>query len=339
MRKILPLWIAMIILSSLAACGIFDGSGDEKDNPENEQPPAAPVLLSFLESIQGTHCLTGQHAGRAYMGNIDNVYEKTGTYPAVVGFDVGIYNTTKGTPAYAGILQTIANEAASYHDQGGIVTMSWHWIPPDLESGTYNSTKGIFDIEAALQADTPEHNQLLRDMDEVAEHVLIPLRDKNVPVMWRPFHEASGGWFWWSKSGKDNLIELWKLMYDRYMNHHELDNLLWVFSFAKDPAKWGGWYPGHDYVDILGTDVYVGRNHLDYASDTERFERLQEIGGGKPCAYAETDMAPNVDSEHQWVWFLVWHGDYADYMSKSKYNQIYHSDTFLSREELTDLKP
>jgi mannan endo-1,4-beta-mannosidase len=86
------------------------------------------------------------------------------------------------------------------------------------------------------------------------------LKDAGVVVLWRPFHEMNGDWFWWGKkTGDDGYKKLYRMLYDRLVNFHHLNNLIWVYNCNElndnvDPYE--KYYPGNDVVDILATDVY-----------------------------------------------------------------------------------
>lgn len=69
---------------------------------------------------------------------------------------------------------------------------------------------------------------LLSDMDAVAKE-LQTLWDAKVPILWRPLHEASGGWFWWGDCSPDSYCELYRLMYEKFTKEYELDNLIFAF--------------------------------------------------------------------------------------------------------------
>ena len=57
------------------------------------------------------------------------------------------------------------------------------------------------------------------------------LQDAGVTVLWRPYHEMNGVWFWWgNRKGENGIVKLWKMMYERYTNYHHLNNLLWVWG-------------------------------------------------------------------------------------------------------------
>lgn len=100
--------------------------------------------------------------------------------------------------------------------------------------------------------DKEGYDLLMADIDAIAEQLLI-LKEAKVPVLFRPLHEASGGWFWWGASGPEAYKELYRLLYDRLTNEYGLDNLIWVWN-GQDAE----WYPGDEYVDIIGEDIYPG---------------------------------------------------------------------------------
>lgn len=137
------------------------------------------------------------------------------------------------------------------------------------------------------------------------------LRDAHVPVLWRPYHEMNGVWFWWgNKKGNDGIIKLWKMMYDRYTNYHHLNNLIWVWGpnglrdLPLDEAyDYKDFYPGADYVDILGADIY----HFDY--EQRDYNDLLKVANGKVIALTETGELPKPEilaAQPEWAWFMVW---------------------------------
>jgi len=159
--------------------------------------------------------------------------------------------------ANGGTTQAVES-AIEYWDQGGIVTFVWHWNAPEKYltgvwySGFYKEHTDI-DLKKIMDGDDPEgYDLLIRDIDAIAEQ-LKRLQDAGVPVLWRPLHEASGGWFWWGNAGAEAYKELYVLLYDRLTNHHGLNNLIWVWN-----GQSADWYPGDDYVDIIGEDIYPG---------------------------------------------------------------------------------
>src|ERR1043165_6132408 len=134
-------------------------------------------------------------------------------------------------------------------------TFCWHWnAPKDLIDqpgkewwrGFYTEAT-TFDVTMAMNDVTSdEYTLIIRDIDAIATQ-LKRLQSANIPVIWRPLHEAEGKWFWWGAKGAEPCKWLWKLLYDRLVNEHHLDNLIWVWTSTGNPDA-TQWYPGDDYV-------------------------------------------------------------------------------------------
>jgi mannan endo-1,4-beta-mannosidase len=131
-------------------------------------------------------------------------------------------------------------------------------------------------------------------------------------VLWRPLHEAAGGWFWWGAHGREAYLELYQLLYERLTYEYGLNNLLWVWN-----AQHHRWYPGDDRVDILGDDPYaVGHIAWLYAIDPARsirFRYTRRASPNKMIAMTENDALPNLDFMWQqntrWLMFVTWDRD------------------------------
>ena len=174
-----------------------------------------------------------------------------------------------------------------------MVSLSWHWnAPTDLIDKTNNEWwRGFythattFDINAVLGDPYGTKYQLvLRDLDAIAVQ-LQKFQDANLPLLWRPLHEASGGWFWWGAKGPGPFIELWRLMHDRFVNYHGLHNLIWVYTVG-DAA----WYPGDAYVDIVGMDIYPSDPNTSMAGFWQDTQSRHE--GVKLVALSESGIVP-----------------------------------------------
>lgn len=137
------------------------------------------------------------------------------------------------------------------------------------------------------------------------------LRDRGVPVLWRPYHEHNGVWFWWcNQPGPGGFARLWRNLHERYTAHHRLDNLLWVWN-ANAPRGIPGdeahpyelFHPGNDVVDVLAADVY----RRDYRAS--HHDDLVRLADGRPVALGEVGEfpAPGVlDEQPRWAWFMAW---------------------------------
>lgn len=285
----------------------------------------ARQLYRFLWSIYGRYTFTGQQESPAgKRDELNYIQRVTGRLPAILGLDYIIPAEWDG----------VHDRAVAWSRAGGIVALCWHWGAPDIGKG-YENSKKDFDVAAALRPGTPQNTAMMAQMAAVGEQ-LARLRDAHVPVLWRPFHEFSGDWFWWGKHGPDAFKALWRLMYDRYTRLHGLDNLIWVLGWAGqnvDPA----YYPGRAMVDVAGADIYVA-DHGDLAP---MFAAVKAIAGDTlPICLHENGPVPDpalLGPQADWLWFMTWHTRWiegADQNPPDLLAGYYASRRYLTRDEL-----
>ncbi|OHE97167.1 glycosyl hydrolase family 26 [Colletotrichum orchidophilum] len=294
----------------------------------------ANALYTYLRSIYGKNILSGQQE----LNYANWVNEIIGKSPALVSVDLMDYSPSR---VERGTIGTAVEEAITHHERGGIVSVLWHWNAPtglyDTEenkwwSGFYTRATD-FDVSTAL-ADTTNANYtlIIRDIDAIAVQ-LKKLQDAGVPVLWRPLHEAEGAWFWWGAKGPEACKKLWALVYDRLTDHHELNNLVWIWnSVAAD------WYPGDDTVDVLSTDVYA----QGHGPMTTQYNDLITLGKDKKLiAAAEVGSAPFPDLlqayETHWLYFCVWSDGFinnSEWNSVDDLKKIYDSEYVLTLDEI-----
>ncbi len=228
----------------------------------------ARAVMAWLCENYGEKMVSGQFLDEyRYGGEIAAIAGVTGGLkPALLGLDMMNYSPVGRS---LGSNPIAVDQAIDYWNEGYLITFCWHWRTPEpyVDTtgtdwwGAFYTEKTSFSLAKAMNGEDPEgYELLLRDMDAIAEE-LKKLRDAGVVVLWRPLHEASGGWFWWGASGSEPYIQLYRLMYDRYTNLHGLDNLIWVWN-----GQSADWYPGDDVVDIIGEDVYPGKHAHDSQS-------------------------------------------------------------------------
>ncbi|CAM4511220.1 mannan endo-1,4-beta-mannosidase [Paenibacillus endophyticus] len=302
--------------------------------------PETQALMNYLVDTYGNGIISGQQERH----DADWIYDQTGKYPALLGLDMMDYSPSRvehGTSS-----QTI-EQALDWGQQGGIVQIHWHWnAPKDLLdepgnewwSGFYTRAT-TFDVAYALEhPDSEDYQLLLRDIDVISNQ-LKRLQDAHIPVIWRPLHEAEGGWFWWGTKGPEAYKELYRLMYDRMKNVHGLNNLIWVFNSESEE-----WYPGDDVVDIVTTDYYAPNG--DYNPLVNKYDQLVSlVNGTKLVALAENGPIPDPDLlpllGADWLYFMTWTGNsIRDGLQNDPQHlqKVYHSDYVITRDELpTDL--
>jgi mannan endo-1,4-beta-mannosidase len=296
----------------------------------------ARSLFSYLIDLYGEKVLSGQQD----MAEIEYIYGITGKYPAVSAFDLIDYSPSRiafgANPGGA-----VEKWIAWAETQKSIISLSWHWnAPTDLinQPGGQEWWRGFyteattFDIETVL-ADTNSNRYqlLLQDLDAIAAE-LKKFQQKDIPVLWRPLHEASGGWFWWGAKGAQPFKQLWQLMYDRYVNRHGLHNLIWVYT-AGDPE----WYPGDDHVDIVSLDIYTDPS----SAMSGEWENIQaEFNGKKLVTLSESGTIPDPDKIRiygvWWSWFSIWSGSFIHDIDAEYLKRVYADEDILTADELDD---
>ena len=199
--------------------------------------PEAKALYCYIQSIAGKKILSGQMWSGWGFDELKYISDNTGgKQPALLGLD---------------FMQQSANNtqvtlATNWWKKGGIPTMMWHMGAPGHGEG-YESSKMSANINNCLDKNTAEGKIFWADLAQKAD-LLQKLRDANIPILWRPFHELSGNWFWWSKEGGAQFKKLWIAMYDYYVKENlhrfhiffrknyipqllKLSNLLYQFAF------------------------------------------------------------------------------------------------------------
>ncbi|ADB42489.1 glycosyl hydrolase [Spirosoma linguale] len=300
-------------------------------------------LFSYLVDQYGSKVISGQQ------DDVEYILEKTGKEPAIGSFDLIDYSPSR--VQFGATPQRSSEDIIKWAKKGdgrGIISLMWHWnAPTDLINqspdklwwrGFYTDAT-TFDIAAVLADKQGERYQLiLRDIDAIALQ-LKKFQAADVPVLWRPLHEASGGWFWWGAKGAGPLKELWRVLYDRLINYHQLHNLIWVYT-ATDTFK-SDWYPGDQYVDIVGMDIYTDPT----ANMSGNWSSAQsQLNGKKLVTLSETGNLPSPDKIRGfgtwWSWFAVWTG--TDYIKKQPIDQlkaVFTDRDVITRDELPDWRP
>lgn len=303
---------------------------------------ATQTVLHFLHSIQGKGVLSGQENLATDVTKwTELVYTKTGEYPAIIGED-----WSYGEQAYQK-RYNIVEAVSEYWKNGGLVTISWHQVNPDTWDGSVN--EGPFaDCQQAmtqerfnelLDENTSLHKKFIAHIDTIAGYLKM-LEQKGVVVLWRPYHEMNGGWFWWG--AKNNFKQLWKIMFERYTNHHQLNNLIWVWSpnisFGKDNMQLAEFYPGNAYVDIIGIDGYNDKSNWDTSTnDKNDLNTISSLAQKSPIAITELGTLPDIEwlkTERPKIsWFLCWWTHIEEHTNK-QLNDVYRHRYTLNRGDI-----
>lgn len=307
-------------------------------------------LFDYLKTIYGKNILSGQQYLQPDELEDAVYYRLTGRIPAVRGYD--LLDMCKNMP-------NSQTDRAIYwaKNSGCIITMCWHWYAPDdiknpsdsVWSFYYKTTgyqkKTSFDIINAVEEGTLEHEFALEQIDIAAEE-LKKLEAEDIPVLWRPLHEADGNWFWWGNRKNDGgksieaYKKLWYIIFDRLENYHKLTNLIWVWNGqSRDMAV----HP--NTFDICGEDIY-SEIPSDHSSQRSRFMDVTSYTYGKMAALSECGYMPDPKNLKRdgvkWLWWLPWWGGFV-YKTDGNWHPVFdenglplHNPEKFSEEEIKE---
>jgi mannan endo-1,4-beta-mannosidase len=265
--------------------------------------PETLKLYLFLKENYGQKIISGTVANVNWNTyEADWVYHHTGKYPALNAFDyIHLYASPANWINYENT-QTVEN----WWNNNGIVSAMWHWnVPVAQGSDSYEfyTDKTSFDIAKAVQEGTYENNIIKADLEKIA-NLLLLLKQKNIPILWRPLHEAAGKWFWWGAKGAQPYKALWKLMFETFETKG-LNNLIWVWTAELND---NAWYPGDEYVDIIGRDMY---NKPDASGMAGEYKTLKNRFPNKIITLSECGNVAGITGQWNenanWSWFMPWY--------------------------------
>ena len=360
------LWFAVILL--LLSCPSSPRTGRQAEITQRPPPPEFSPnkkrLLNYLSDQYGQYIISGQMdtawTTNAEMDMITRVFTDTGKYPAIKGFDF-IEVNTDFAPFFGGRQQV--NEAIEWWEGKnngvallpnnpeirGIVTFCWHWRAGNNNEFYTNRTR--FRIpwnDGKLDTKSEDFQAILQDLDRVTAR-LNTLKERDIPVLWRPLHEASGGWFWWGASGRRQYIALWEFMYDYFTYEKGLNNLIWVWN-----ADHPDWLPDPATVEIVGVDLY----RQNYSSLRYEFQKAVNMSRGQNLivALTENDRIPDPDEcisqDTMWSWFMTWNDRKGSFQGETHREnfwtgehhnpqehkmKVYHHPAVITLDKLPDL--
>ncbi len=279
--------------------------------------PQARALFHSLVSMYGKQTGSGCYS----MKDAAYIFTKSGAAPMLVGGDLMDYSPSRIAHGAhpEGTVQKLIADANKGYD----ITLSWHWnAPMHLIDKSYTSKDGklvvshwwsgfytyatTFNVQQALaNHNSPEYKALLQNIGAIAMQ-LKKFQADHIPILWRPLHEAEGGWFWWGAHGPDAFKQLWHLLYNRLTNYYGIHNLIWVYTSGGNMD----WYPGNKYVDIVGVDAYPKSQDDPLTSLYQQM--MHEFNGHKLLVISEFGGVPNIPLMRSygeyWDYFVSWGG-------------------------------
>ncbi|MEO6732113.1 MAG: glycosyl hydrolase [Ferruginibacter sp.] len=328
------------ILLSFLLLSAFSFAQNKMKLIDKKATAETKALYNNLYNLSKKHILFGhQHAteyGHGWAGDDDrsDVKSVTGSHPAVIGVD---FSGLSGRPenAIESTKQSLRKNIAATYNRGGVTTVAWHFSNPVSGGGFYWKDSVSLPAVKFIIPGGGQHQKYKAILSTIGEFVkTVKGNDgKLVPMIFRPFHEFDGDWFWWGKShcSKEEFTSLWKFTVSYLRDSIGVHNFIYAFSpdcLFKTEAQYLDRYPGNEWVDMVGVDNYAdfgrdGKYNLDagimklkivsdYAKKTNKLAAFTETGLESipnPTWWNETLLKAVRSKGMQITYVLVWRND------------------------------
>lgn len=327
--------------------------------------PATQKLFDFIVDNYGTKMISSSMANVAW--NFDEaelVYKATGKYPAIATMDyIHLYtHRSDWDNPYWVVDYDVNDEVRDWVKNGGALAASWHWNVPVKEGVSYSGNgnvtcspdKTTFMPSKMLVEGTWEKSVRDEDLAIMADY-LLKLQEEGIALIWRPFHEASGNanvggdaWFWWGREGAEVYKKIWIDMFE-YFKAKGIRNLIWVWT-TQTGYSWKDevtiypdedWYPGDEYVDIVGRDEY---NYGSAKKSADEFKAIQELFPNKIVTLSECGNVAKLSEQWQagalWSWAMPWYQynattlDGHEHANTAWWIDAMNSEFIITRDEM-----
>ncbi|MBS1596831.1 MAG: beta-mannosidase [Bacteroidetes bacterium] len=290
--------VGLLLLVAVANCSF------SQNLPVDKKATTQTIhLYQNLKRLSGKGFLFGHQddlaygVGWKYIPEKSDIKDVTGDYPAIYGWELGRIELDHPMNLDSVPFDAMKKFIGEGYARGGIITISWHLNNPLTGKTAWDPAPGTV---ASILPGGEKHDLYKTWLDRIAAFIL-SLKGKNgelIPVIFRPFHELNGNWFWWG--GKNCTSEEIKKLYrftETYLRDEKnVHNLLYAFNTDRFASKqiYLERYPGDEWVDIIGFDIYQGNNILRNEDFMKEFDRtltdLEEIATEKNKIPALTEF-------------------------------------------------
>lgn len=279
------------------------------------------ILYHSLKAISKEHILFGhQHAleyghGWSNESNKSDVKLVTGSHPAVVGIDFSGFSG-HSKEEIEKTKTVLKKNVIDTYERGGITTVSWHFNNPACGGGFYWKDSVSVAAMSLIKKGGSHHEQYKEILKTIADfaHSVKAKDGKLAPMIFRPFHEFDGDWFWWGKkyTSREDFIEVWQFTVSYLRDTLGVHNFIYAFSpdsRFNSESEYLERYPGDDYVDLFGMDDYgdFGRDgKYDLDAGIKRLKIISDIAIQKKklAAFTETGLE-SIPNETWWTETLL----------------------------------
>ncbi len=282
---------------------------DKNATPETENLYQNLILLQEKGFLFGHQDDLAYGVKWRYEESRSDIKDVTGDYPALYGWDLGGIEHQKSNNIDGVPFKKMKNWIKEIYDRGGVSTISWHMDNPLTMKNSWDTTSGSL---RSILPNGEKHQLYLSWLDQAAQFLgnLKGSDGKKIPILYRPFHELTGNWFWWCKNNgtPEEFKEIWRFTIHYLRETKKLNNLIIVYNTAdfKSKEEFLEYYPGDDVVDVLSFDKYQYTNPVNDSSFITEVQNQLKIMNEvavehqKPMAIAETGYE-QIPYENWWT--------------------------------------
>ncbi len=269
-------------------------------NCSDSRTREAELLLMKLKQIPAAGFMFGHQDAPVYGirwdgdENRSDVKSVCGDYPAVMAFDLGRIEKGGEKNLDNVSFERIRKEIIAHYQRGGVCSLSWHVDNPVTGGASWDVSDST--VVGTILPGGINHSTFMGWLDRVADfmNTLVTEEGVKVPIIFRPWHEHTGSWFWWGKKHctTEQYQSLWRLTYDA-LQAKGINQLLYAYSSGSEPntaEEYVERYPGDDIIDLLGFDTYQFEREKYISTMEKSLTILAEVGKqrDKPIAVTET---------------------------------------------------
>jgi len=267
------------------------------------------ALYRNLYKLSESHILFGhQHAteyGHGWQGqeNRSDVKSVTGSHPAVIGIDIsGLANNYISDTNRQKIKTSLIKTVTDTYNRGGVTTVAWHFLNPASGGGFYwNDSVSVKAVPLLIPGGS--HHEIYKSILKIIADFAHSVKGKKgspAPMIFRPYHEFDGDWFWWGKSHctREEFITLWRFTVSYLRDSLGVHNFIYAFSpdnKFNTEEQYLDRYPGNEWVDMVGVDNYgdFGRDgNYNIEAGIKKLKIVSDYAAkaGKVAAFTETGL-------------------------------------------------
>lgn len=308
------------ILGLFTLIGCLTTYAQEMRLIDSKATPQTKALFTNLARLSSKHTLFGhQHAteyGHGWYGkeNTSDVKSVVGSHPAVIGVDISAFSGRPEKEILENV-QALRKNVQDTYNRGGVTTISWHFSNP-VSKGGFHWVDSL--SKPAVKHIIPggdAHDDYKIILSRIASwaHSLRGVDGNAVPVIFRPYHEFDGDWFWWGKAHctTDEFKTLWKFTVSYLRDTLDVHNFIYAFSpdnKFNSESEFLERYPGDEWVDMVGMDNYgdMGRDRYAIEVAASKLKIISDYAekAGKLAAFTETGLE-SIPNPQWWTGTLL----------------------------------